>query len=116
MVKDGVTYVLVESKKKSQYRKPKWVPENYDQIDKWTFEKIKPENVKGPFMEESSFVVMFPRYREKYIKDCWAIVLKSLKESGIKVELIAGRAGLDGRHHDGQNHFEDLRPICDYQG
>lgn len=85
MVKDGVTYILVESKKKSQYRKPKWVPENYDQIDKWSFPKITQEDVKGAFTEESSFVVMFPRYREKYIKECWAIILKSLKESGIKV-------------------------------
>lgn len=89
MVKDGVTYILVESKKKSQYRKPKWVPENYDQIDKWSFPKITQEDVKGAFTEESSFVVMFPKYREKYIKECWAIVLKSLKESGIKVGLTA---------------------------
>lgn len=85
MVKDGVTYILVESTKKSQYRKAKWVPENYDEIDKWSFPKISADKVKGPFLEESSFMVMFPRYREKYIKECWSIVLKSLKESGIKV-------------------------------
>jgi ribosomal RNA assembly protein len=88
MVKDGVTYILVESTKKSKYRKAKWVPENYDQIDKWKFPEITEQDVKGAFTEESSFVVMFPRYREKYIKECWSIVLKSLKESGIKVIIL----------------------------
>ena len=84
---NGKTFVLVESTKKSKYRKAKWLPEDYDQIDKWKMPKIEKKDIKGSFSEESSFVIMFPRYRETYLKECWTIVLKSLKENGIKVNL-----------------------------
>ena len=85
MIKNGKAYILVESTKKSKYRKAKWVPEDYDQIDKWKIPTITKEDVKSSFSEESSFAVMFPKYREKYIKECWGLVLKSLKGMGIKV-------------------------------
>lgn len=84
---NGKTFILVESTKKSKYRKAKWVPEDYDQIDKWKFPQIDPETPQVPFAEESSFIVLFPKYREKYIRECWTLVQRSLRERGIKAEL-----------------------------
>ncbi len=78
---------LFESKKKSPFRKPKMLPANYEELDKWTMPKITAEDVKGPFTEESSFATLFPKYREKYIREVWPAVQKGLAEIGIKAEL-----------------------------
>lgn len=78
---------LFESKKKSPFRKAKLLPANYEEIDKWTMPKITAEDVKGPFIEESSFATLFPKYREKYIREVWSAVQKGLAEIGIKAEL-----------------------------
>ena len=86
-VVDGKAYILVESTKKSKYRKAKWMPEDYDSINKWKFPEINEEDAREPFAEESSFLVLFPKYREKYIRECWTIVQRSLREKGIKAEL-----------------------------
>lgn len=78
---------LFESKKKSPYRKPKLLPANYEEIDKWQMPQVTKEQVKGPFLEESSFATLFPKYREKYLKEVIGIVQKALSEHGIKLEL-----------------------------
>ena len=78
---------MVYSTKKSPYRKPKLLPANYDQINKWEMPKITPEDIKGPFTEESSFATLFPKYREKYIKEVWPAIQKGLADIGIKGEL-----------------------------
>ncbi len=70
--------VLVKNKKKSVYRKDKLLPANYEQIDKWKMPEINDEVVKSPFLEESSFATLFPKYREKYIKETWTAVQKGL--------------------------------------
>lgn len=41
----------------------------------------------GSLLEESSFATLFPQYREKYLKECWGNVKKTLNEYGIKAEL-----------------------------
>jgi ribosomal RNA assembly protein len=46
--------------KNKQYRKDK--PWDDPSIDHWKVEEIKPEEVQ-PFLEESSFSVLFPQYR-----------------------------------------------------
>jgi hypothetical protein len=40
---------------------------------------FKPEdNVGGTFTEESSFATLFPKYREKYIREVWSTVTRAL--------------------------------------
>lgn len=38
-------------------------------------------------IEESSFATLFPKYREKYLREFWPLVEKKLKESGLKCQL-----------------------------
>lgn len=38
-------------------------------------------------LEESSFATMFPKYREQYLKEHWALVQKALAEHHVKAEL-----------------------------
>lgn len=58
-------------------------------IDKWAIEEFKPEdNASGQnFAEESSFMTLFPKYREQYLRTIWADVTKSLEKHFIKCEL-----------------------------
>lgn len=48
---------------------------------------ISTELVKGSFVEESSFATLFPKYREKYIREVFTFIQRGLKEVGIKAEL-----------------------------
>ena len=41
----------------------------------------------GNFTEESSFATLFPKYREKYIREVFTFIQRGLKENGIKAEL-----------------------------
>lgn len=84
---EDTEYKFVERQKKSKWRKPVKVPVNYDSIDKWKMPEIKQDQVKGPFLEESSFATLFPKYREKYIREVFGFIQKGLQEVGIKAEL-----------------------------
>ena len=39
----------------------------------------KEDNPHG-LISESSFAVLFPKYREEYLKECWSVVKKDMKE------------------------------------
>jgi ribosomal RNA assembly protein len=64
-----------------------------DDIDKWKIEKFLPEHGTGPFLEESSFVVLFPKYRENYLKETWPHIKRELEQVGIgcSLNLIEGK-------------------------
>lgn len=49
--------------------------------------KFKPEDNPHRLLEESAFATLFPSYREKYLKQCWPLVQKSLGEYFITAEL-----------------------------
>ncbi|KAI9718293.1 MAG: ribosomal RNA assembly protein krr1 [Chrysothrix sp. TS-e1954] len=57
-------------------------------IDKWKIDKFNPEdNLTGPFSEESSFIVLFPKYREQYLREAWPMVNRALSKNHIFAEL-----------------------------
>lgn len=63
-------------------------------IDKWKVEEFKPEdNASGlPFAEESSFMTLFPKYRETYLRSIWAEVTSALAlhEIACQLDLVEG--------------------------
>lgn len=80
--------ILLKSEKKpnnKRYRKDKpWDNEN---IDHWKIDPVTEEDGLSAPLEESSFATLFPKYREKYIREIWPIVTKALNKYGIKAEL-----------------------------
>lgn len=56
-------------------------------------DEFKPEdNLGGTFSEESSFSVLFPKYRETYLKASWPLITRSLEKIGIActLDLVEG--------------------------
>ncbi|KAJ3055308.1 ribosomal RNA assembly protein krr1 [Rhizophlyctis rosea] len=76
--------------KKNKYRREK--PWDTDDIDHWKIEEFKPEYNSQPFLEESSFATLFPKYRENYLKEIWPLVTTDLNKVGVGcvLDLIEG--------------------------
>jgi len=74
----------------STHKKEK--PWDTDDIDKWKIDPFTKEESSGPFLEESSFMTLFPKYREKYLRDAWPLVTKALDKFGITavLDLVEG--------------------------
>ncbi|XP_050320141.1 KRR1 small subunit processome component homolog [Bactrocera neohumeralis] len=55
----------------------------------WTLKipEFKPEHNPNGMVEESSFATLFPKYREKYLKEIWPLVKECLAEQHLKAEL-----------------------------
>lgn len=83
-LKDSV--YTTTAKMPSTHKKDK--PWDTDDIDKWKVEPFKPEDNKGgSFETESSFVTLFPKYREIYLKEVWPLITRTLEKYGIACEL-----------------------------
>ena len=55
---------------------------NLDLNQPQNLETSKQEDNPNGLLEESSFAVLFPKYRERYLRDAWPAVTKALKEVG----------------------------------
>jgi ribosomal RNA assembly protein len=51
--------------------------------------EFKKEDNPHGLAEESSFATLFPKYREKYLREAWPLVQKALAEYNLKAELDA---------------------------
>jgi ribosomal RNA assembly protein len=67
------------AKNHNKYRKDK--PWDNDQIDHWSVIPWNEEDStkSKPFLEESSFATLFPKYREKYLREVWSTITKALE-------------------------------------
>ncbi|PWN54209.1 putative KRR1-required for 40S ribosome biogenesis [Violaceomyces palustris] len=76
--------------KNKRFRKDK--PWDTDDINHWEIPKFTPEDNPNPFTEESSFATLFPKYREKYLKEVWPHVTSSLDKHGVActLDLVEG--------------------------
>lgn len=78
-----------KQKNHNKYRRAKpWDDDpniNRWEIKSWNFEEDTLPG--GNLLEESSFATLFPKYREKYLREVWPIVTKSLDKFKIKCEL-----------------------------
>lgn len=77
--------VLQGDGKKRNYRKDK--PWDHEGIDHWKIESFTSEDNPHGMLEESSFATLFPKYREKYLREFWPLVEKKLKEYSLKCQL-----------------------------
>lgn len=73
------TNISSEVKNNRKYRRDK--PWDSADIDHWKIDDWKPEFMPNSLLEESSFATLFPKYREKYLREVWAIVTKALEVS-----------------------------------
>ncbi|SPO26713.1 probable KRR1 - required for 40S ribosome biogenesis [Ustilago trichophora] len=76
--------------KNKKHRKDK--PWDDDSIDHWNVPKFTSDEIKGPFLEESSFATLFPKYRERYLKEVWGHVTSALDKHGLActLDLVEG--------------------------
>ena len=66
----------------STHKKDK--PWDTPDIDKWKIDTFAAnDNPSGSFAEESSFVTLFPKYREHYLKSVWPLITKALASQHI---------------------------------
>ncbi|KZT74564.1 hypothetical protein DAEQUDRAFT_660253 [Daedalea quercina L-15889] len=89
MSEQGDAAPVVNKNKRNRKDKP-W---DTDDIDHWKIEPFKAEDNKGgTFKEESSFATLFPKYREKYLREVWSAVTQALDAHGVacSLDLIHG--------------------------
>ncbi|KAI8470460.1 MAG: hypothetical protein J3K34DRAFT_521360 [Monoraphidium minutum] len=72
-------------KQKGKHRKDK--PWDHEGIDHWAVAPFTKDDNPAGLLEESSFATLFPKYREKYLREVWPAVTRALKEVGVGCEL-----------------------------
>ncbi|KAI0347024.1 ribosomal RNA assembly protein mis3 [Trametopsis cervina] len=85
---DAEEAVVVNKNKRHRKEKP-W---DTDDIDHVIDPFQQTDNKGGTFTEESSFATLFPKYREKYLREVWGAVTKALDPYGVActLDLIHG--------------------------
>lgn len=81
---------MTDESKNKRHRKDK--PWDSEDINKWEIKEFKPNEIKGPFLESSSFSILFPKYKEAYLKEYWPLITTALDKHGIscKLDLVQG--------------------------
>lgn len=77
-------------KNHNKYRRDKpWdTPDvNHWEVQPWDDTTSSDALPGGRLLEESSFATLFPKYREKYLREVWPLVTRSLSKHGIDCEL-----------------------------
>ncbi|KAJ3123647.1 Ribosomal RNA assembly protein mis3 [Nowakowskiella sp. JEL0407] len=76
--------------KNKRYRKDK--PWDTDDIDHWKIDAFTEKDNPAPFLEESSFATLFPKYRQNYLREFWPHVTSALQRVGIActLDLVEG--------------------------
>ncbi|KAL1946640.1 hypothetical protein VTO73DRAFT_14744 [Trametes versicolor] len=93
---EGSESAPVVNKNKRHRKEKPWDTDDIDHVStfhRWKIDQFKPEDNKaGPFTEESSFATLFPKYREKYLREVWSAVTQALDTHGISctLDLIHG--------------------------
>ena len=84
------TTTNTNSKNHKKYRRAKPWDED-PTINRWEIKPWDPtqgDSLKGgSLLEESSFATLFPKYREKYLREVWPIVTKALDKYSINCQL-----------------------------
>ncbi|KAJ2918246.1 hypothetical protein MD484_g2170, partial [Candolleomyces efflorescens] len=65
----------------------------YEVSNSWKIDPFLPaDNKAGAFSEESSFATLFPKYREKYLREVWSAATTALEAHGIActLDLVQG--------------------------
>ncbi|RQM23138.1 hypothetical protein B5M09_004675 [Aphanomyces astaci] len=81
MSKDQAPAAAAAPPKGKKHRKDK--PWDTDDVAHWKVESWNDDDNKAGMLEESSFATLFPKYREKYLREVWPIVTKAL--DGVKL-------------------------------
>lgn len=84
--KEQIPQETQNTNKNKRYRKDKpW--DNNPEVDKWKIEEFHKGDMKAELIETSSFSVLFPQYREKYLDETFPFIKKCLAEQGVKCDL-----------------------------
>jgi len=74
-----------EKKNHNKYRRPK--PDIDPDVDKWKQPEWEDVMMKSSLLEESSFACLFPKYRERYLREVWPVVTRALDGRKVACEL-----------------------------
>lgn len=108
--KDSVEDVKQQhnSKNHNKYRRDK--PWDNDGIEHWKVQSWDEEKgdrlLGGSLLEESSFATLFPKYRERYLREVWPVVSKALDRHKIACELNLGEC-VELFSYDKGNCYQD---------
>ena len=75
-------------KNHNKYRRDKpWDNETINHWENVPWDTDKDNLKGGSLLEESSFATLFPKYREKYLREVWPLVTRALDKYYVKCEL-----------------------------